>query len=103
MDYMDPDVRCPEEPLSLITHSLHIDMTCVFLLQNGALWDICLMHSRLCEMGLLSQRLTLQVSLLFLTGRTRLLMTYFTEKNHYTTTDDVLHREQVQIDKKGKK
>ena len=26
---------------------------CTFLLQNGALWDICLMHCRSCEMGLL--------------------------------------------------
>ena len=26
---------------------------CTFLLQNGALWDICLMYSGICEMGLL--------------------------------------------------
>ena len=24
---------------------------CRFLLQNGASWDICLMHSGICEMG----------------------------------------------------
>ena len=27
---------------------------CTFLLQNGALWDICLMHCKSCEMGLLT-------------------------------------------------
>ena len=26
---------------------------CTFLLQNGTLWDICLMHCGICEMGLL--------------------------------------------------
>ena len=26
---------------------------CTFLLQNGALWDICLMHHGICEMGLI--------------------------------------------------
>ena len=25
---------------------------CTFLLQNGALWDVCLMHCGICEMGL---------------------------------------------------
>ena len=28
------------------------DHMCIFLLQNVALWDICLMHCGLCEMGL---------------------------------------------------
>ena len=25
---------------------------CTFLLQNDALWDICLMHGEICEVGL---------------------------------------------------
>ena len=29
---------------------------CIFLLQNGALWDICLRHYGICETGLLSHR-----------------------------------------------
>ena len=41
---------------------------CTFLLQNGALWDICLMHYGICEMGLLCTWFIL--SLLWLvTGR----------------------------------
>ena len=31
-----------------VTEMSHV---CTFLLQNGALWDICLMHCGICEMG----------------------------------------------------
>ena len=30
---------------------------CTFLLQNGALWDISVMHCGICEMGLISQKI----------------------------------------------
>ena len=39
---------------------------CTFLLQNGALWDICVMHCGICEKGLLIQHHVLLFVLLFL-------------------------------------
>ena len=39
----------PHDPLS---YNIKVD-TCVFLLHNGALWDICLMHCGICETVLL--------------------------------------------------
>ena len=37
----------------LIMHHFVTEM-CTFLLQNGALWDVCLMHCGICEIGLLT-------------------------------------------------
>ena len=33
---------------------------CTFLLQNVVLWDICLMHGGICEMGLLREPISLK-------------------------------------------
>ena len=41
-------------PVSYPTLHHFVTEMCTFLLQNDALWDICLMHCGVCEMGLLN-------------------------------------------------
>ena len=49
--------NAPCSPISrnapLCNRNVH---ACTFLLQSGALWDICLMHCGICEIGLMTNR-----------------------------------------------
>ena len=44
--------KFPDVPVPYTTMCLFVTETCTFLLQNGALWDIGLMHCGVFEMGL---------------------------------------------------
>ena len=50
-------------PQATMHNSAHV---CTFLLQNGALWDICLMYCGICEMCLLPSCMHCQVKLMMM-------------------------------------
>ena len=50
---IDPDRKSHNASVPYPTMHDFVTHVCTFLLQNGALWDICLMDYGICEMGLL--------------------------------------------------
>ena len=49
---IDPFHKSHNAPVPYPTIHHFVAEMCTFLLQKGALWDICLMHCGICEMGL---------------------------------------------------
>ena len=49
---IDPFHKSHDASVPYPTMQYFVTEMCTFLLQNVALWDICLMHCGICEMGL---------------------------------------------------
>ena len=52
---IDPSHKSHNAPVPYPLMHHFVTEMCTFLLQNGALWDICLMLCRICEMALFSE------------------------------------------------